>query len=129
MEAPSDLHVFKIFLPEAWAEASAARSFAGSEFDASSGFIHLCSAKQLPGTLQRFFKEQATVVAKLRVAALSSNDLRWDPVEAMSGELFPHAYSGPLSLDEEAVAATECIAAGAEPSEAFLAVSDEASAE
>lgn len=60
--------------------------------DEKDGFVHLSTAKQLPGTLSRFFGEEDEVVLlKMDYRRLSSwKDVRWEGTS--SGEAFPHLY-------------------------------------
>merc|ERR1712230_251844 len=60
--------------------------------DEKDGFVHLSTAKQLPGTLSRFFAEHSEVVLlKMEYKRLSAwKDVRWEGTS--SGEAFPHLY-------------------------------------
>ncbi|KAJ7507679.1 hypothetical protein B0H11DRAFT_1968085 [Mycena galericulata] len=78
-----------------------------SELDAMSGFIHLSTAKQIPGTLKHFFGEDPTVyVLRIKYATVEK-DIKWeDPDAKVCGErggegFFPHLYNdGRLGLGE-----------------------------
>jgi uncharacterized protein (DUF952 family) len=65
--------------------------FEGSPVDRADGFIHLSSASQLTGTVDRHFAGQAdlTIIA-LDLSALGEA-IRWEP--ARGGQLFPHLYA------------------------------------
>lgn len=74
-----------------------------SDIDRSSGFVHLSTAHQLPGTLARFFTSDPRVyVLRLRYAplALVEGQVKWESPEKdvcgpRPGEgLFPHLYNG-----------------------------------
>lgn len=72
------------------------RIFHGAPVDLADGYIHLSSADQLAGTLDKHFAGQVD----LYVAAVDLQQLgdkvRWEA--ARGGELFPHLYAAlPLS--------------------------------
>ncbi|HVV39985.1 MAG TPA: DUF952 domain-containing protein [Nitrobacter sp.] len=83
--------VFKILHTDEWQAAQAARVYRGSADDKRDGFIHLSTAAQLAGTLNRHFA-QATGLMLVALDADNLGDkLKW---EANSqGENFPHLYS------------------------------------
>ncbi|KAF8897408.1 hypothetical protein BD779DRAFT_1490632 [Infundibulicybe gibba] len=71
-----------------------------SNLDSASGFIHLSTAKQIPGTLEHFFVNQSSVyIARLKYDDVEK-DIRWeDPKAEVCGErggegMFPHLYNG-----------------------------------
>lgn len=71
-----------------------------SELDRSSGFVHLSTAKQVPGTLKFFFKDDPHVyVARIAYEPVEK-DIRWEDPKAevcgpRGGEgMFPHLYNG-----------------------------------
>jgi uncharacterized protein (DUF952 family) len=83
--------IYKVLRSAEWSEAQASGSFAGSPDDARDGFIHLSTAEQLQGTLERHFAgEQNLVVLEVDAAALGEA-LRWEP--SRGGALFPHLYA------------------------------------
>ncbi|KAF8522859.1 hypothetical protein JB92DRAFT_2886507 [Gautieria morchelliformis] len=70
-----------------------------SDLDRSSGFIHLSTSKQLPGTVKHFFKDDELVYI-LRIPYDPLEDkIRWEDPKAevcgpRSGEgMFPHLYN------------------------------------
>jgi uncharacterized protein (DUF952 family) len=81
--------VYKILSGPEWREAEAAGVFTGSAADRRDGFIHLSTARQLPGTAARHFAGQPDLLLiGFPEAALAG--LRWEP--SRGGELFPHVY-------------------------------------
>ncbi|KAJ7179254.1 hypothetical protein C8R46DRAFT_1073131 [Mycena filopes] len=77
-----------------------------SDLDAASGFIHLSTATQLPGTLKYFFADDDKVVV-LRIPYAQHQDrIKWeDPKAEVCGErgadgFFPHLYNGRLGQAE-----------------------------
>jgi len=83
-------------------------SFAGSFADLGDGFIHLSTAEQVPGTLDKHFAGHADVqLAAVDLSALGEA-VKWEP--SRDGDLFPHIYAelplsavlahGPLEREE-----------------------------
>ncbi|KIY52356.1 hypothetical protein FISHEDRAFT_35610 [Fistulina hepatica ATCC 64428] len=71
-----------------------------SELDRTSGFIHLSTASQVRGTLERFFTDDPCVyVLKIPYGAVKA-DIRWEnPERSVCGDrpgegTFPHLYNG-----------------------------------
>ncbi|KAF8914056.1 hypothetical protein CPB84DRAFT_48790 [Gymnopilus junonius] len=71
-----------------------------SELDRADGFIHLSTALQIPGTLQRFFIDHEQVYI-LRIAYKDvENDINWEnpkgtaPGEVGENGIFPHLHNG-----------------------------------
>ena len=89
----ASLVIYKIATAAEWNRATAAGRYAGSADDHRDGFIHLSSAAQLAGTLERHFATKKNLV----LIAFRTGDLRaalkWEA--SRGGELFPHHY-GPL---------------------------------
>ena len=70
--------------------------FAGSADDRRDGFIHLSTAAQLTGTVDKHFARQDNLwLAEVDLDALG-DQVRWEP--SRGGEEFPHLY-GNLPLD------------------------------
>lgn len=81
--------MFKIFRADEWAAFQASGVFEGSADDRRDGFIHLSTAEQVPGTLERHFAGQTGLV----LAELSLDEdptLKWEA--SRGGALFPHLY-------------------------------------
>jgi uncharacterized protein (DUF952 family) len=80
--------IYKILLPDEWAQFEQAGTFDGSPFDDSSGFVHCSSGEQVAATALRHFVDAGELV----VVALDTSELgetvRWE-------HSFPHVY-GPL---------------------------------
>ncbi|OCB89474.1 hypothetical protein A7U60_g3364 [Sanghuangporus baumii] len=79
-----------------------------SDLDKNSGFIHLSTARQVPGTLKFFFADDPKVyVLRLRYDAMISQ-IRWeDPKAEVCGPrgdegMFPHLYNG-LNLGRDEI--------------------------
>ncbi|KAF8582994.1 hypothetical protein K439DRAFT_1390944 [Ramaria rubella] len=71
-----------------------------SDLDSKSGFVHLSTAVQIPGTLKHFFADSSTVYVLKVPYAVIEKDVRWeDPKAEVCGErggegMFPHLYNG-----------------------------------
>lgn len=81
---------FKILTAAQWAQFEADGTFHGAPVDLADGYIHLSTADQLQGTLDKHFAGQAgLVIAEIDLAALGDT-VRW---EVSRGDaLFPHIY-------------------------------------
>lgn len=96
-----------------WAQARATgryeRSTRGLSL-AEVGFVHLSTAAQWPGVLDRFYAghEGGLLLLTVDPDALDTDLLRWEPPAPGATELFPHLY-GPLPT--RAVVATEPVEA------------------
>ena len=87
---------YKVLTGEQMAALEAAGSFAGAPVDLADGYIHLSTAEQLPGTLDKHFAGKDDLhIAAVDLDALG-DAVKWEP--SRGGELFPHHYR-PLSLD------------------------------
>ncbi len=83
--------VYKILLPEEWAELRRSGRFAGSRDDQRDGYIHLSTAMQVEETIARHFPGNH----RLMLAALVSEDwgdaLKFEV--SRGGQPFPHLYT------------------------------------
>ncbi|WP_425229886.1 DUF952 domain-containing protein [Sphingomonas sp.] len=90
-----DEAAFKVLTAAELAELEGG-SFAGSADDKRDGFIHLSTAAQLTGTVDKHYAAGGDHhIAEVDLAALGEA-IRWEP--SRGGEDFPHLY-GPLPLD------------------------------
>lgn len=88
--------LIKIFRASEWAAFAETQAFAGSADDLRDGFIHLSSAEQVAGTLERHFAGEAgLVLAEVDVA--DDRALRWEL--SRGGAAFPHLYRPLLWAD------------------------------
>ena len=62
----------------------------------AAGFIHCCTAEQLPGVIERYFPGDNSnlLVVELNPETLTE-ELKWEPATDSDG-LFPHIY-GPIN--------------------------------
>lgn len=82
--------VYKVCSQNAWNDARQRGAFTGSPDDLRDGYIHLSTARQLPGTLAKHFAGQIDLVLISFQSETLGAALRWEPSRA--GELFPHYY-------------------------------------
>jgi uncharacterized protein (DUF952 family) len=81
---------FKILTAEQWAQFQADDVFNGAPVDLADGYIHLSTADQLQGTLDKHFAGQdALVIVEIDLAALGDT-IKWEV--SRGGALFPHIY-------------------------------------
>ena len=86
----TDNTAFKIFTADQWAQFEAAGIFSGAPVDLADGYIHMSTATQLQGTLDKHFAGQSgLVVAEIDLSGFG-DALRWEV--SRGGELFPHLY-------------------------------------
>jgi len=64
--------------------------FKGATVDLADGFIHLSTASQLAGTLERHFSDQSNLVIAAIDLSGFGNSIRWEP--SRGGQYFPHLY-------------------------------------
>ncbi|MEY3658315.1 MAG: hypothetical protein RLZZ561_1132 [Pseudomonadota bacterium] len=87
---------YKIFTAAQWAQFQADGVFAGAPVDLADGYIHLSTADQLQGTLDKHFAGQTgLVIAEIDLGPLGDT-IRWEV--SRGGALFPHIYGSlPMS--------------------------------
>jgi uncharacterized protein (DUF952 family) len=83
--------VYKVCTAADWADARRLGRYLGSADDLRDGFIHLSTAEQLAGTLERHFAGQDGLVLAAFDPKRLGPALQWEP--ARDGSLFPHLYS------------------------------------
>ena len=81
---------FKILTAEQWAQFEADGVFHGAPVDLADGYIHLSTADQVQGTLDKHFAGQAGLVIAEVDLAMLGDEVRWEA--ARGGALFPHIY-------------------------------------
>ena len=77
-------------------DAQSDSEFILDDANLAAGFIHCCTAEQLPGVIERYFPGDNSnlLVVELSPDALTE-DLKWEPATDSDG-LFPHVY-GPIN--------------------------------
>lgn len=84
---------FKILTAGQWAQFEADGVFHGAPVDLADGYIHLSTADQVQGTLDKHFAGQAGLVIVEVDLEMLGDDIHWEV--SRGGALFPHLY-GPL---------------------------------
>ena len=91
----ADVIAYKILTTMQFSELQREEVFRGSPADRADGYIHLSTAPQLSGTLEKHYAGQTGLfIATVDLACLAEI-LRWEP--SRGGQLFPHLY-GPLPI-------------------------------
>lgn len=91
-----DTIAYKVLTSEQLAALEHGGTFAGAPVDLQDGFIHLSTADQLAGTIDKHFDGQHGLqIVAVDLEALGEL-VKWE--ESRGGALFPHIY-GPLTLD------------------------------
>ena len=82
---------YKVLTDEQMAAFLAVGSLAGAPVDLADGYIHLSTAEQLAGTVDKHFAGQSGLhIAAVDLTALAAV-VRWEP--SRGGQLFPHIYA------------------------------------
>ena len=88
--------LYKILLPEEWAELDASGRFDGSPFDRESGYVHLCTRAQVVAVAGRRFAGAGPLMLVAVRADAFGERLRWEMMP--DGGPYPH-LDGPLTAD------------------------------
>ncbi|KAN0062288.1 hypothetical protein ACQY0O_005469 [Thecaphora frezii] len=115
--------LYKILTPDE-VRAMPPTRWLGTQLDLKDGFIHLSTADQLPGTLQRFFAKSSGVGHVLHIYALPRSQisrprdvpirLQFDPA---ADTLFGHIY-GPIDPSIDFVSSVQIERTG--PNDTFV---------
>jgi uncharacterized protein (DUF952 family) len=82
--------IYKLVDPRVWADAMAAGVFKGVGVDIEDGYIHLSTAEQLPGTLEKWFSDfERLALIEIDTGHFGA-ELKWE--KSRGGALFPHLY-------------------------------------
>jgi len=98
-------YIYHITSQEEWAKAKTKNEYLPKNYD-QDGFIHCSIEKQVPGVLERFYKNQTGLV-KLKIEKEKVQRPVLYELAHDVDELFPHIY-GALNIDS--VVAVETIA-------------------
>lgn len=102
--------VFHLAEAEHWEAARESGRYERSSLGVSlaeEGFIHLSTAAQWPGVLDRYYRDHDGDLVLLTIdPALVESEIRWETGGSAADELFPHLY-GPLPVG--AVTATRVL--------------------
>ena len=72
-------------------------TFAGAPVDLADGFIHLSTADQLAGTIDKHFAGERDLQLVAVDLEVLGDKVKWE--ESRAGALFPHIYDAPITLD------------------------------
>jgi len=72
-------------------------SFDGAPVDLADGYIHLSTADQLAGTIDKHFAGQTGLQLVAVDLEVLGDKVKWE--ESRGGALFPHIYGVPITLD------------------------------
>jgi uncharacterized protein (DUF952 family) len=87
---------YKVLTAEHMATLERDRQFAGAPVDLADGYIHLSTAAQLTGTVDKHFAGQGDLHVVAVDLGSFGDTLKWE--ESRGGQLFPHLYE-PLLLE------------------------------
>lgn len=95
-----DAIIYKILRPSEWAELQEKGHFDGSLHDRRDGFIHMSTAAQLQGTLDKHYTDgDIVILVAVRLTDIEG-DVKWEV--SRGGAEFPHIYGVlPLSAVEQ----------------------------
>lgn len=83
--------IFKIVHREEWDAATRAGAYEGSAKDRADGFLHFSTAKQLMGTLQKYYAAEKDLLLVAVDEDLLGAALKYEP--SRDGAPFPHLYA------------------------------------
>ena len=89
--------VFKLLRLDEFQAFNSTSEYYGSADDIRDGFVHLSTARQLPGTLARHFAGDNELVLLAFDDVDLGGALKWEP--SRDGALFPHVY-GALPVEK-----------------------------
>lgn len=92
--------IYKILRQDEWAALQSNDRFDGSVHDARDGFIHMSTAAQLQGTLDKHYTQgDVVILVAVRLADVEET-VKWEV--SRGGAEFPHIYGTlPLSAVEQ----------------------------
>lgn len=89
------MRIFKIVHRDEWRGAQRSGEYRGSAKDRADGFLHFSSARQIPGTLARYYAGMGDLLLVCVDADRLGSSLKYEA--ARDGDLYPHLY-GPLAI-------------------------------
>ena len=73
-----------------WDEFKKKKKFFGNKLDIQSGFIHLSTKSQIKNTIEKYYKnEDSIIIFKINIKDIAKN-LKWEI--SRNNQLFPHLY-------------------------------------
>ena len=90
MKNKKESFVYRVMLNNEWDEFKKKKKFFGNKLDIQSGFIHLSTKSQIKNTIEKYFKnENSIIILKINVKDIAKN-LKWEI--SRNNQLFPHLY-------------------------------------
>lgn len=90
MKNKKESFVYRVMLNNEWDEFKKKKKFFGNKFDIQSGFIHLSTKSQIKNTIEKYYKNQDSIIIfKINVKDIAKN-LKWEI--SRNNQLFPHLY-------------------------------------
>jgi|SaaInl5LU_22_DNA_1037371.scaffolds.fasta_scaffold16302_2 uncharacterized protein (DUF952 family) len=84
------MHIYKILTEPQWQDMQSTGVYQPSPDDQRDGFVHLSSAAQLSGTIDKYYSDIWPIFV-LQIDAIAVSDgLKWEVSRA--GDKFPHYY-------------------------------------
>ena len=84
--------IYKILRHAEWEQWQVEGTFAGTPLDQDDGFVHCSTREQVPGTIERFFTGDDSLVLVILDADQFSDHLKWE-------NDFPHIYAA-ITLED-----------------------------
>ena len=90
MKNKKESFVYRVMLNNEWVEFKKKKKFFGNKLDIQSGFIHLSTKSQIKNTIEKYYKnEDSIIIFKINVKDIAKN-LKWEI--SRNNQLFPHLY-------------------------------------
>ena len=90
MKNKKESFVYRVMLNNEWDEFKKKKKFFGNKLDIQSGFIHLSTKSQIKNTIEKYYKnEDSIIIFKINVKDIAKN-LKWEI--SRNNQLFPHLY-------------------------------------
>lgn len=90
MKNKKESFVYRVMLNNEWDEFKKKKKFFGNKLDIQSGFIHLSTKSQIKSTIEKYYKnEDSIIIFKINVKDIAKN-LKWEI--SRNNQLFPHLY-------------------------------------
>lgn len=88
--------IFKICHRTDWEKPEHIHAYQGSQKDREDGFLHFSTARQLEGTLAKYYADAGDLLLVAASPQALGPALKYEP--SRDGALFPHLYA-PLNYD------------------------------
>lgn len=89
-------YIYKILQSSEWQTLKNTGNFAGSSIDNEDGYIHMSTADQVQGTLDKHYTEGHVLILAQIKASLVTAEIKYET--SRGGSEFPHIY-GNLNFD------------------------------